>query len=765
MAKTKLLESKESEYHKEHAADTKQKDETIHDLRQENESSKSKIEDHKRDMDHKEKEHAEEIQNIKKALLDKKEQCERTHKQLLSAQTEAKQGKTENERLIQALNNDRNQHKSYETEMKTQMEQKDESIETLQKEKDSLEDEMVEFTLHKQQIAVIQKEKEDADAQIQSLQQRIDQLEHQQRQTQDKHVNDIHVRDEEIRRLVAESKTKPEDANTFQEQLQSAQRETQRLEAENKQYLEEKKALQTAIESLQSTLKSESATHATQLQNVSDAQLHTQIEFAQAKQYINSQDQDIQTLKKYSQNMQIMQMSFDEKKTQCAQMKQHMKLVHQKVQTLNDQLLSAQAQAKQWKEASKQQNQDEARRFKGHQDKYHKHMAVCKENKERLQYEIQQKCDEIDSLKAERETITTQLREKENEYKKVLEEQKQSKALYLKETQCSRRLQSSYIALQKECDQMKILHEEQRSVIKKEKEDAIAQIQSWQQLEEERKQTHDQRNKEIHAKEEELSRRLEAKQRELEQKGKEHQVLLEAKQAEYTQKQEQLQSSQRETLQLGAENEQYRAKENEYAMLLEQATDNQLNAQKELEEVNTKYNELKNTLQQLDKDQEALMTKHREYQQRIGGLEHQLKSESSAHSIKHNEYNALEQRCESERWAHSMKSNALDALDAKHNALAAKYNDLMNIILIYDENRLKVTKKELDELATRIQLAFAAQVNGLSTSKIDILLQQQKNVLAQHEIECELSKGLKRTLRQHQIEHSNQDSTDYKEDQ
>eukprot|EP01083_Nonionella_stella_P203042 741197_1 len=31
---------------KEHAADTKQKDETIHDLRQENESSKSKIEDH-----------------------------------------------------------------------------------------------------------------------------------------------------------------------------------------------------------------------------------------------------------------------------------------------------------------------------------------------------------------------------------------------------------------------------------------------------------------------------------------------------------------------------------------------------------------------------------------------------------------------------------------------------------------------------------------------------------------------------------------------
>eukprot|EP01083_Nonionella_stella_P011748 33345_1 len=500
--------------------------------------------------------------------------------------------------------------------------------------------------------------------------------------------------------------------------------------------------------------KRERAAHATQLQNARDDQLHTQNELAQAKQYINSQDQDIQTLKKYSQNMQIMQMSFDEKKTQCAQMKQHMKLVHQKVQTLNDQLLSAQAQAKQWKEASKQQNQDEARRFKGHQDKYHKHMAVCKENKERLQYEIQQKCDEIDSLKAERETITTQLREKENEYKKVLEEQKQSKALYLKETQCSRRLQSSYIALQKECDQMKILHEEQRSVIKKEKEDAIAQIQSWQQLEEERKQTHDQRNKEIHAKEEELSRRLEAKQRELDQKGKEHEVLL----AEYTQKQEetktfkaQLESSQREAQRLGVENEQYREKEN-----------NQLNARQELEEVNTKYNELKNTLQQLDKDQEALKTKHRQYQQRIGALQQQLKSESSAHSIKLNEYNALELRWESERWAHTMKSNELDALATKHSALIAKYNDLMKIILIQNDNRLNVTKKELDELATRIQLAFAAQVNGLSTSKIDILLQQQKYVFAQYERDCELSVGLKRALRQHQLEQTNPNTTDYK---
>eukprot|EP01083_Nonionella_stella_P114218 337440_1 len=142
MAKTKLLESKESEYHKEHAADTKQKDETIHDLRQENESSKSKIEDHKRDMDHKEKEHAEEIQNIKKALGKKDVDIESLRKQLLSSQTEAKQGKRENEQLIQALNNDRNQHKSYETEMKTQMEQKDESIQTLQKEKKSLEQRM-----------------------------------------------------------------------------------------------------------------------------------------------------------------------------------------------------------------------------------------------------------------------------------------------------------------------------------------------------------------------------------------------------------------------------------------------------------------------------------------------------------------------------------------------------------------------------------------------------------------------------------------------
>eukprot|EP01083_Nonionella_stella_P168478 568939_1 len=349
------------------------------------------------------------------------------------------------------------------------------------------------------------------------------------------------------------------------------------------------------------------------LRSTSEHAISLQKKSVEDKQCMKKQQQQIQTLKKKIKrvcgNMEIMQVSFDAKETQCAEMEQNIKLytsnkLQQKAQKLNEtiqtlterfrsaqaqakqwkaalslqngekerlqhqiqqkeqdmqlqkakanklqqetqkrnetietltkRLRSAQTQAKQWKEASKQQNQDEARRFKGHQDKYHKHMAVCKENKERLQYEIQQKCDEIDSLKAERETITTQLREKENEYKKVLEEQKQSKALYLKETQCSRRLQSSYIALQKECDQMKILHEEERSVIKKEKEDAIAQIQSWQQLEEERKQTHDQRNKEIHAKEEELSRRLEAKQRELDQKGKEHEVLL----AEYTQKQE-----------------------------------------------------------------------------------------------------------------------------------------------------------------------------------------------------------------------------------
>eukprot|EP01083_Nonionella_stella_P187082 686593_1 len=70
-------------------------------------------------------------------------------------------------------------------------------------------------------------------------------------------------------------------------------------------------------------------------------------------------------------------------------------------------------------------------------------------------------------------------------------------------------------------------------------------------MEEERKQTQDQHNKDMHAKEEEIRRlesELEAKQCELDQKEKEHQVLLDASQAEANTLNEQLQSAQRETL-------------------------------------------------------------------------------------------------------------------------------------------------------------------------------------------------------------------------
>eukprot|EP01084_Bolivina_argentea_P278816 476495_1 len=272
---------------------------------------------------------------------------------------------------------------------------------------------------------------------------------------------------------------------------------------------------------------------------------------------------------------------------------------------------------------------------------------------------------------------------------------------------------------------LKQAHEEEMSGIKKENEDAITRIQEkeneivslQQQMSEERKQTHDQHNKDIHTKEEEI-RRLASK---LGRKEKNHQVILDAKQVEANTLKEQLQSAQRETLektecnaelqeklheaelgtqyqnamrrveginkehnrtisrlqeklqsaQTETENEkvieslkseiatnatQREEKENEDAMSLKQAKDDGLNTQKELERVNTKYNELENILN----------TKRRQYQQRIRELEQQLK---------HNE------------------------LESEHNALISRYDGLMTIILNQDENRLKVTQHELDELA------------------------------------------------------------------
>eukprot|EP01083_Nonionella_stella_P225398 801364_1 len=236
---------------------------------------------------------------------------------------------------------------------------------------------------------------------------------------------------------------------------------------------------------------------------------------------------------------------------------------------------------------------------------------------------------------------------------------------------------------------LKQAHEEEMSGIKKENEDAITRIQEkeneivslQQQMSEERKQTHDQHNKDIHTKEEEI-RRLASK---LGRKEKNHQVILDAKQVEANTLKEQLQSAQRETLekaelgtqyqnamrrveginkehnrtisrlqeklqsaQTETENEkvieslkseiatnatQREEKENEDAMSLKQAKDDGLNTQKELERVNTKYNEL-------EKDQEALNTKHRQNQQRIEELMAKTKLLESKESEYHKEHEA-----------------------------------------------------------------------------------------------------------------------------
>eukprot|EP01083_Nonionella_stella_P225400 801371_1 len=332
-----------------------------------------------------------------------------------------------------------------------------------------------------------------------------------------------------------------------------------------------------------------------------------------------------------------------------------MKLLQQETQTLNDQLLSAQAQAKQRKTALTLQN----------------------ETNERLQHEIQQKDDEIDSFKSERDAIATQFREKDESIR-TLKLEKES----LKQENASHEKRSSVIQKEKQ----------ETDVILAQKENEIValnkQIYRWKQSEEERKQTQDQHNKAIHAKEEEIRRlesELEAKQRDLYQKEKEHQMLLDASQAEVNTLKEQLQSAQRETLekaelgtqyqnamrrveginkehnrtisrlqeklqsaQTETENEkvieslkseiatnatQREEKENEDAMSLKQAKDDGLNTQKELERVNTKYNEL-------EKDQEALNTKHRQNQQRIEELMAKTKLLESKESEYHKEHEA-----------------------------------------------------------------------------------------------------------------------------
>eukprot|EP01083_Nonionella_stella_P114217 337437_1 len=506
------------------------------------------------------------------------------------------------------------------------------------------------------------------------------------------------------------------------------------------------------------------------LRSTSEHAISLQKKSVEDKQCMKKQQQQIQTLKKKIKrvcgNMEIMQVSFDAKETQCAEMEQNIKLytsnklqqkaqkLNETIQTLTERFRSAQAQAKQWKAALSLQNGEKERLQHQIQQK-EQDMQLQKAKANKLQQETQKRNETIETLTKRLRSAQTQAKQwkeasklhnqeesrrfkQRKEDKERLQHQiRQKEERYTKDMQMKQdeidTITTKLRAKESECAALRSSYEESKS-----------HEEEMNQLEEERKQTQDQHNKDIDAKEEEIRRlesELEAKQRDLYQKEKEHQMLLDASQAEVNTLKEQLQSAQRETLEKTEcnaelqeklhENEkvieslkaanatQREEKENEYAMSLKQAKDDGLNTQKELERVNTKYNELENTLN----------TKRRQYQQRIRELEQQLK---------HNE------------------------LESEHNALISRYDGLMTIILNQDENRLKVTQHELDELAIRIQSAFAAQVNGLTTSKIDILLQQQKYVFAQYERDCELSVGLKRALRQHQLEQTNPNTTDYK---
>eukprot|EP01083_Nonionella_stella_P114215 337424_1 len=235
-----------------------------------------------------------------------------------------------------------------------------------------------------------------------------------------------------------------------------------------------------------------------------------QKKLVQAKKQIKEQQKDIHTLTKHTQKMDIMQVSLQEK------------------------LLSAQTElneAKQkvhaYQSALKQQNSDDSIRFKENEDKYHKHMAVCKGDKERLQHQIQQKEQDMQLQKAKAnklqqetqkrnetiETLTKRLRSAQTQAKQWKEASKlhnqeesrrfkqrkedkerlqhqirQKEERYTKDMQMKQdeidTITTKLRAKESECESLRhtmteetASHEEQMSVIK---EDALARIQSLQ---------------------------------------------------------------------------------------------------------------------------------------------------------------------------------------------------------------------------------------------------------------------------------------------
>eukprot|EP01083_Nonionella_stella_P168476 568937_1 len=310
----------------------------------------------KQETERKDKEYRQKIDTLQVSLNAKQteeanklnETVKSLKEELISAQTDAKQWKMENEELTQALNN------SYAAAVKD-----------------------VRFALRKEYDDKLRQYKADIDA----------------LQTTEEYKRDV----EEPENSNKWSATRPDmdhrslDANdTESDCVECAQMLVQL--SMNRQRLEDE--LQQRDEYMASLM-------------------NTQTKLSQAMQRIKRQEQQIQRLSQRSEHIDIIQMSFDAMKHDMVSYKKEANKLQRETHQLNEQLLSAQTEAKQWKAALKQQNQNESRKFKENQCKYHKHMTVCKGNKERLQ-------EEIDSLKSEIDRITTQVRAKENECDKTL---------------------------------------------------------------------------------------------------------------------------------------------------------------------------------------------------------------------------------------------------------------------------------------------------------------------------------------------------------
>eukprot|EP01083_Nonionella_stella_P176360 616767_1 len=451
-------------------ADMEQKHERINALQQtmykENESSKRQNEEYKRDIETIRDECSakcdEKIQNIKteydetitalrhetiteqKQIQDKLRAKESECESLRHTMTEETASHEEQMSVIkedalariQSLQSSHDQMKTQMEEYQVNIQQKDELIKTgkqqMRQEYDQMKAQM-EQKHESQQTALKESQSNvsDAMARIEALTQELNNEQTALKELQVKYKADMEQKHERINAL---QQTMYKENESSKRQNEEYKRDIETIRDECSAKCDEKiQNIKTEYDETITALRQEIEKYKEE-----NYAITLQKKLVQAKKQIKEQQKDIHTLTKHTQKMDIMQVSLQEK------------------------LLSAQTElneAKQkvhaYQSALKQQNSDDSIRFKENEDKYHKHMAVCKGDKERLQHQIQQQQDEIASLKSNTAAATEHhdqliatLKSERDRIATQKEDNKQLNSLYLKESQSLSKLQSSYVTLQ-----------------------------------------------------------------------------------------------------------------------------------------------------------------------------------------------------------------------------------------------------------------------------------------------------------------------------